>query len=396
MSLTSRERMLAAINCEEADYVPFYPNFIGPWTEKYWKNQIERKIQMLGMGFDQNFRIGIPPSFFPISPEVKVKLWKETPANEKYPILYKVYETPAGDLRQVVVKTEDWPHGDDIPARSGFIIAGGRSREYIIKGPENLEQFQYLMDNYTQERIERFRRDAQRQRELAKKYGALVDADGGHGGSLLAALCGLQRVAVWIFKSPGFVKELLEVVHEWDMKRIRLALSEDPDLVWHSGWYESPEWWTLKGVEKFIVPLLLDEIELVHSAGKKFCYLTEKGIMHTADILKKVGIDILWGIDPIAEGKSPQEMRSRLGSDVCLWGGMSEAVTFQQGTEAEIRKSTKDAIKSFAPGGGLIFSTIGSIFTQEGWERKGPILIKAWRKYGKYPMKGSFPKGLKR
>ncbi|MEM2935958.1 MAG: hypothetical protein QW231_02130 [Candidatus Bathyarchaeia archaeon] len=72
---------------------------------------------------------------------------------------------------------------------------------------------------------------------------------------------------------------------------------------------------------------------------------------------------------------------------MCLWGGVSEAVTLQQGSIEEVRHAVIDAIKAFAPGGGFILSTVGSILQREGWQRKGPMMIETWWKFGKYPLR---------
>ena len=385
MSLTSRERLLAAIDGEEADHVPFVPSFIGPWVAEYWKSEKERMEEMLRLGLDQFVSLEAPSRFHP---DVKVRLWKEHHPGEKYPLLFKVYETPAGDLRQVAVQTEDWPHGDDIPVFSDFVVAGGRSREHLIKGPKDLERFQYLMLEPSQEQIGKFHEEARSIKAFADKQGLLVNAEGGFGGTYLPSICGMHNLLLWILKFPDFVKGLLEIVHEWDLRRVRLALGEDPDMVTRDGWYESPVFWSVKGFKKFIEPLVQEEIELVHQSRKKFRYVMATGNMLIADILRKMNVDVLFGIDPVIEETSPEGIRKRLGDKMCLWGGISEAVTLQQGSTEEVRRAVADAIKAFAPGGGFIMSTVGSILQREGWRRKGPILIETWHKFGKYPIRG--------
>lgn len=382
MSLTSRERLLAAINCEETDHVPFVPTFIGPWVAEYWRGR-DRLQEMLQLGLDQFANLEAPSRFHP---DVKVRRWKKHPPGEKYPLLYKTYETPAGVLRQVVVRTKDWSHGDDIPVFSDFVVAGGRSREYLIKGPEDLDRFRYLMWEPSQEQVKSFHEEAGRIKAFAERYGLLVDATGGFGGTYLLSICGLQNLIRWILKSPEFVKGLLEIVHEWDIQRVRLALKEKVDMVTRDGWYESPVFWSLKRFRELIEPLVREEIELVHQARVRFRYIMTLGLMQFADTLKDMDIDVIFGIDPVTEQTSPETIRRRLGHHICLWAGVNEAVTFQQGTAEELRRGVIDAIRAFAPGGGFVLSTIGSIFQKEGWERNGPVMIETWRKHGKYPL----------
>jgi len=98
-----------------------------------------------------------------------------------------------------------------------------------------------------------------------------------------------------------------------------------------------------------------------------------------------MNVDVIYGVDPIVEKRSPQEIRRKIGPNICIWGGISEAVTVQQGTPKQIEKAVKDAIRAFAPGGGYVLSTIGSFFTREAWTNKGSIIIRTWKKYGRYP-----------
>ncbi|MEM2935957.1 MAG: hypothetical protein QW231_02125 [Candidatus Bathyarchaeia archaeon] len=275
--------------------MPFVPSFIGPWVAEYWKSEKERMEEMLRLGLDQFVSVGAPSSFHP---DVKVRRWKEQLPGEKYPLLFKVYETPAGNLRQVAVQTEDWPHGDDIPFLSDFVVAGGRSREYLIKGPEDLERFRYLLWAPSSRQVERFREKTRRIKAFADRHGLLINAVGGYGGTYLPSICGMQNLLLWIIKFPDFVKGLLEIVHEWDLRRVRLALEEDPDMVTRDGWYDSPVFWSIKGFKEFVEPLVREEIELVHQAGKRFRYIMATGNMLIADTLREMNIDVLFGMIP--------------------------------------------------------------------------------------------------
>ena len=50
-------------------------------------------------------------------------------------MLYKVWRTPAGDLRQGVRYTDDWPHGEDIPWGD---FSAGHCCEPLIKTPDDV------------------------------------------------------------------------------------------------------------------------------------------------------------------------------------------------------------------------------------------------------------------
>jgi len=381
LTLTSKERILATINLEEPDCVPFVPTFIGPWVRQYWNTEEQKRKDLINLGLDQLLNLGAPFSFYP---DVKVKIIKRKDIENKRCILYKIYYTPAGTLRQVVYQTEDWPHGDDIPIFSDFVVAGGRSKEYLIKGPEDVEKFQYLLQKPTTKQVEEFYKRAKEIRDLSCKLGLLINGVGGYGGTYLLSICGLHNFSKWLVKNPKLIKDLLNVVHEYDLMRVRMLLDAGVDMITRDGWYETPLFWSVKRFKEMILPLLLEELELVHQGGAKFRYIMSIGLTHIAEYLKRMNVDVIYGVDPIVEKRSPQEIRRKIGSNICLWGGISEAVTVQQGTPKQIEKAVKDAIRAFAPGGGYVLSTIGSFFTREAWINKGPIIIRTWKKYGRY------------
>jgi len=381
LTLTSKERMLAAINLEEPDHVPFVPTFIGPWVTKYWKNLEQRRIDLLKLGLDQLLNLNAPYSYHQ---DVKIKVWKKRHTGDKNPTLYKVYETPAGELRQVVYQSDDWPHGDDVPIFSDFVVAGGRSKEYLIKGVKDVESFRYLLQKPTDEQIKEFYQTAQKIKNLSEKFGLLVNGVGGYGGTHLLSICGLQNFSKWLVREPDLIRELLQIIHENDLRRVKMLVDAGVDMITRDGWYETPLFWSVKRFKEMILPLLKEELEIVQSRGIKFRYIMAIGLTHISDILRESGIDIVYGVDPIVERRSPQEIASRLGENICVWGGISEAVTVQQGSFDEIRRAVRDAIKAFAPGGGYVLSTIGSFYTKEAWVKKGPIIIETWRRYGKY------------
>ncbi len=72
--------------------------------------------------------------------------------------------------------------------------------------------------------------------------------------------------------------------------------------------------------------------------------------------------------------------KRRLAGRVCLWGGVSGAVTVERGTEAEVRSAVRQAVKALGPDG-LILSPVDNITVDEPltWQNID-ILIDEWRK----------------
>ena len=126
MTMTSRQRMMAALSCQKPDYVPCsFMLFNGlKSTCKDYEEFIEKQIEM---GLDPYVQIparppvvvndwynlhGLPVHF---DPAVQTKEWVENRADQRWPVLVKEYYTPAGMLRAEVKKDDTWRWGNHVP-----------------------------------------------------------------------------------------------------------------------------------------------------------------------------------------------------------------------------------------------------------------------------------------
>jgi uroporphyrinogen-III decarboxylase len=95
----------------------------------------------------------------------------------------------------------------------------------------------------------------------------------------------------------------------------------------------------------------------------------------------EANIDVLIGIDPVQGTHTDMPLlKEKLGDDICLWGGVSGAVTVEMGTEAEVRAAVRRAIGTLGPAG-FILSPVDNITVDEPrtWHNID-IFIDEWRK----------------
>ncbi len=395
-SLSSRERFLLAINHSESDHVPLCFKFWGrPFLlerDRRWSNQFERVEKTLKFGLDDT--VGFEPPR-PLNLEVKIRRWRETPPGERYPLLFKEYETPRGTLRQVVRQTEDWPFGEDIPLCSDFNVP--RSKKFLIKSLKDLEPLSCLFREPTENELKAFHREAGRVARFSERHGVLVECGdnftpgGGDDVGILGAdalpwLCGIRNAMVAALRNPEFVHRLLDIILEWDMRYVRLLQEADcVDVIVHRGWYENTHFWTLKTYRTFIMPRLRKLIELVHKSGAKFCYIMSTGLMPLLETFKEMGVDILYGVDPVQGGADLLRIKREVGDRICLWGGVNSAITLGRGNKEEIEEAVTKAIGTLAPGGGFILSAIDQLFDYTPSENV-IAMVEAWRRRGAYPI----------
>ncbi len=394
-NLSSRERMMAAIECQEPDYVPLCFMIFSALRSKC-KDKYELVDKQLELGLDAvvDLPIAPPPTQsehtdlygLPVrfDPRVKVKEWREDSADSRYPLLHKEYATPSGILKTVVSKAEDWPHGDHVPFVDDYLIP--RSKEFLITDRSDLEHLEYLLVPPSQEEISEFRETSRRAKDFAADRGVLVTGGWGVGMDAACWLCGIEDLIFAAVYNPEFVQEIAQLIARWNQARMQVFLDVGVDLFVRRGWYESADFWPPDLYRQFILPYLQEEVQMAHEAGAKFGYIMTTSTMPLLDILLESDIDVLIGIDPV-QGRDTDlaEIKRKLGGKVCLWGGMNGFVTVEMGDREEIESAVETAISTLAPGGGFILSPVDNIrdTSQDVWENV-LIMIETWRQQRAY------------
>ena len=389
-NFTSRERMLAALQNQESDYVPCSFMIFTALREKC-KDPLQFIDRQLELGLDA--KAELPEFPIRLHPDVRVREWKEKPLGQRYPLLHKQYHTPSGILTTVVRKTEDWPYGDHVPLFDDYLIP--RSEKFLVTGREDLESVRFLFAEPTPEDIKELRQKSARLKKFASNKGLLVSAGwqtgadpGCMGMDAVMWLCGMKEAVLLAMDRPEVIEELLRIISEWNLKRIEIYLDEGVDLLIKRAWYESTDLWSPALYRRFMVPVLKKEIELTHQAGAKFGYIITSGIMPLLDDILELGIDVLIGVDPVqGKGTDLRLLKQKLGGKICLWGGVNGFLTIENGSKEDVIEAVQQAISTLGPGGGLILSPVDNVRdTSEHTWNNVMTMIKAWKKMRAYPI----------
>jgi uroporphyrinogen-III decarboxylase len=130
-----------------------------------------------------------------------------------------------------------------------------------------------------------------------------------------------------------------------------------------------------------ILPRLKEAVALAHNHGAMFGYICTSGTQPMLDMYLEAGIDVLIGIDPVQGTYTDMDlMKSKIGERICLWGGLSGAITVEQGTAEEVRAAVKLAVEKLGPRG-FILSPIDNLTLDmpRTWENVD-VLIDEWRR----------------
>lgn len=390
-SMSSRERMLAALTRNPKDHVPFSP-YVGQSLQLNgtiaWRDQFERAEVMLDLGLDPTIDVWLP--WPQTRPEVEIRTWRDTSGPE--PLLTKEYHTPAGVLRQTVRETDEWcsaAHTPWIPTTMGVERRDqfnmdllddwniSRRTEPWIKGREDLEALRYIMKLPEGHALDEWKMDTARAIEFAQRHDVMTVARRTVVGDAFQWFCDIEQFMIWMIEEPEFVRELLGIWQEWSLAATELALEAGVDVVQRRGWYEIPTYWGVRYFKEYLVPLIEEETKLVHDAGKLHCYLLPEGQGAYCQILEGMSVDVLMGIDPrTLHGGDMKSLFGRLGDSKSFWGGVNAEVTLQSRDQETIDRAVSEAIEELGGNNGLI---LGAFLFPEAAKSLG-LLIESWKK----------------
>ena len=395
-TMTSRERILAACAHEPTDHVPLHLD-VHPLYFQYdpqvatWEDQFERADALLALGADAMIEVWLPDPTF--DPDVKVRSWREEKNGTV--LLGKEYETPAGSLRQVIKETPDLYQWNKINGKTRGRLADNlidgvglledinpsRSVEFLVNGPEDLAKMRYLFQPVDEERLVKWREDAFYAKKEAQKRQVALIARRTYCGSAMVWLTDALKTMVTYEEDPEYVGEFLQIVHEWQLATLEMALDiGDIDIVTRFGYYDTPDFWGRKYFDLYLRPKMDEEADLVHQAGGLLRQQQSEGVTPLVDIYKKMKIDILCDIDPVQGEEDLALLKEELGATKTLMGGINGDLFLANASPEEIDQTVGETLELMAPGGGFIMHVIPGIYSGVPWA-KVLSLIDAWRKY---------------
>ena len=387
ISVTARDRLLAALDHREPDRVPCAFMLFAGLRDRSRSHE-EFIEEQLRMGLDAFVMLppfqpgevndhrdlpGLPVNF---DPRVTVKEWVEHPVGEDQPLMIKEYSTPGGVLRAEVWQTDDWPYGNHVPFLDDYIEP--RSRKFLVSRAEDLDALRFLLVPPTQEDKDAYTRICAPAIALAHDRGLLIAGGRGVGADLLAWILGYENQMFAVYDDPGLVRSLLDLVASWNAARMSVVLDAGIDLYLKRAWYENLDFWTPATWREFLLPIVRADAELAHSRGAKFGYIISSNCMALLPLFAEAGVDVLMGVDP--REWDLQATKDSLAGRVSLWGGVNGHLTVELGDEEAVRAEVRRAMEVLSPGGGFILSPVDNVREDTDRSRRNvAALIDEWR-----------------
>ena len=400
--MTSRQRMLAALNCEKPDHVPMAFMIFTALNQRLSNERrggdptafVEAQIDL---GLDtvvdltwyapQVEEVGhadAPGLPVRLGEGVEMRTRAQSADGARPPTLHKEYVTPSGTLSVVVEQTDDWPYGDAtkgdyrVPLMDDYLAP--RCSKYLVERREDLDCLRHLLVSPTEDDLNTCRQVWAVGKDLAEKHDLLLAGGWGVGADALAWFCGLENAVMMAIDDPSFFAELLSIINAWNLPRMQAFLDFGVDLFIRRAWYEGTDLWSPDLYREFFFPAIREEVRLTHDAGVKYGYILTSGSMELHEMLIELDIDVLIGPDPVqGKGTDLKQMGEQLRGRMCTWGGVNGFVTVEMGTLEDIDVAVGEAIAALGPEG-LILSPVDNIRdpSDQTW-RNVLGLIESWR-----------------
>jgi uroporphyrinogen decarboxylase len=108
---------------------------------------------------------------------------------------------------------------------------------------------------------------------------------------------------------------------------------------------------------EFIAPYLKRLIDTVHSGGAKFMLHSCGAVRDLIPDFLALGVDVLDPIQVAAEGMDPAALKADFGDKLAFHGGICTQHTLPFGTPDEVREAVRDRVATLGNGGGYILAS---------------------------------------
>ncbi|HEY0866134.1 MAG TPA: uroporphyrinogen decarboxylase family protein [Fimbriimonas sp.] len=171
-----------------------------------------------------------------------------------------------------------------------------------------------------------------------------------------AELMEMGEFTVWAMTETGHFARTVEILHERNLQMVRDMLEVAPvDLYRICGpEYATPPYLPPSFFDRFVRDQVRDEVDLIHSFGRKARFHCHGRIGQVIDSIAASGADAL---DPCEAPPSGDidlaEVKARLGGRMCLFGNLQLRL-LESGTTDQVRREVRRCMDAAKGGGGYV------------------------------------------
>lgn len=352
--MTSKERLLAALNREKPDRLPAS---IHQWQGYHLKEHmggISDLEAFKKVGLDAQIQYFEEMGQFWVSEtdttRSNTKTWKDIPdIISNLPdqrIIHHNIHTPDGIL---TYKTEG-------NRKTTWIT------EYLIKQDEDIKLIRKYMP------VPKLAHEP-----VSKRYDEVGDDGilrgfvwGDQAGCWQHAACLMDITALIYatFDKPDWVHELLKILLDKKLQSVEYMKGAKFDLIETGGGSASSTVISPALFEEFCLPYDRKMHDALHDQGFKITYHTCGGTVGIEELIIRTGADASETLAPPSVGgnQEPWEFKAKVGNRLALIGGVDQFSTLSEGPAEKIRKNVRELFEKVGYDGGYICSASDHFF----------------------------------
>jgi uroporphyrinogen decarboxylase len=145
----------------------------------------------------------------------------------------------------------------------------------------------------------------------------------------------------------------------------------------------------LKRYRRFIKPLhkALFDIIKTRSRAKLLYHCCGAARSMIGDFID-LGVNALNPVQVSSAGMNTAELKAEFGSQICFWGAIDTQHVLPVGSPQDVREEVRRRIQDLAPGGGYVLASVHNI--QEDVPAENILaMVDAAREFGQYPLKAT-------
>jgi len=373
--LTSRERVLRALNHQEPDRVPIdlggYQSGITTYAYGRLKEKLritsptqimERNQQLAEIEEEVLQRFGVDTRYVFLQPSSS---WdpQERPDNSyrgewgtrwrkpESSFYYDPVEFPLTSASIKDLETYSWPDSDDLSR-----VQGLREKARLIRE--------------------------------TTPYALCTNVSGVFEQSWY--LMGLERTLIEIKENPALVENLLDKVLEIEIGIYGHFLNEVGDHLdlmelWEDISTQNGPLIAPSAYREIIKPRTRELIQFIRGKTKAKIALHSCGSVSWAlEDLIEIGVEVLNPVQVAAAAMDTRQLKEKYGDRLSFWGGIDTQGVLPRGSVQDVREEVRKRINDLAPGGGYLMAAVHNI--QPDVPPENIIaMFEACQEYGNYP-----------
>ncbi|MBS6398038.1 MAG: methyltransferase [Clostridiales bacterium] len=281
-----------------------------------------------------------------------------------------IYAYPCGDRSA--------PYSVHLPAGGSFFDNIDRAGEYDEDNLTPLEDFRDSFTVKTEEDCEHWERESRKLYEETDC--AVMGVLGGMGlgdaaevpGPFLKYPKGIRRMEDWLMAHllyPEYIEEVFEYQTEMMLKNLELyrqAVGDRIQTIWVSGTDFGTQNSLMQSRNTFLElykPYYKRVNDWIHkNTSWKTFYHSCGAVSELIPDFIDCGVDILNPVQCSARGMDAAWLKETYGKDIVFWGGgVDTQVTLPRGTSEEVYRQVMERLEIFSKGGGYVFAAIHNV-----------------------------------